>query len=130
MRLAAIWALGRLRDDGAKDAIATALRLARPSAPLGAPMAEGDGAVRLISDAEGRLFDTALQALGRIAPSEVDPTILRAVSEARQRVEEGELDRPARLPAAEVPSPLAPPTLRTLFEVALPGMGEEDELGC
>ncbi|MCI4361356.1 MAG: HEAT repeat domain-containing protein, partial [Thermoplasmata archaeon] len=132
VRLAAVWALGRLRDDGAREALVTMLRQVHPSRGENLMLAQGEGgAVRLLSDAEGRLFDTIIQALGRLGQGEFDPFVARAILEARARVTEDELERAARLPAPETSSPGAPPlTLRLLFETALPASADEDELGC
>lgn len=125
----AVWALGRLRDDGARDALATMLRTMHPARTESGTYAQGEGAVRLLSDAEGRLFDAAVQALGRLAQGENDAVVRRALVEARRRVADEELDRPARLPPPELSADSAPPTLRSLFDTAM-AVFVEDETGC
>ena len=103
VRLAAVWALGRLGDDGAKDSLLQVLRDARPTeGDPSVPIAMGDGAVAIRSDAEGRLFDASIQALGRIVPSNTDPTVVRGLLDAMARVDEADLDRPAVPPGARV----------------------------
>jgi HEAT repeat protein len=128
VRLAAVWALGHLRDDGARDALAGLLRTARPARGMARTIASGDGGPRIMSDAEDRLFDSLLQALARLGGAEADRSAARALDEARQRVTEEDLERLAWLPPPETSPETVPPTLRALFEAALPPA--EDELGC
>lgn len=132
VRLAAIWALGWLRDDGAREALVTMLRQLRPSrAGVEEIYDTGDNSVRLVSDAEARLFDTAVQAIGRLNAGEGDPLLRRALTESRARVDEEDLERPARLPTA-VESVVGAriPTLAQLFDEAIPLDGDDDEIGC
>jgi len=92
-------------------------------------IAEGDGgAVKILSDAESRLFDATVQALARLSGGEGDPVVLRAVADARARVRDDELDRPVRLPTFDE---VGPPgmTLRQLFDGVL-AAADDDELGC
>ncbi|HEV8049500.1 MAG TPA: HEAT repeat domain-containing protein, partial [Thermoplasmata archaeon] len=128
VRLAAIWALGCLRDDGAKEALVQMLRSLGPTPGESHPLSEGDGGVQLLSDAEGRLFDATVQALSRLSQGEGDPVVLRAVADARARVRDDELDRPVRLPTFEETAP-AGMTLRQLFDGVL-AAADDDELGC
>jgi HEAT repeat protein len=128
VRLAAIWTLGRLRDDGAREPLIALLRSIPPNGALAreAPAEERAEGPTLVSDAEERQFDALVQTLGRLAESTNDPSILRALLEARARVREEEWDRPARLPPPEVENAPQVPSLRRLFEVALPGLAEEE----
>jgi hypothetical protein len=133
VRLAAIWALGRLRDDGAREALVALLRQLSPSGGATEMFAQGDGdgAVRLLSDAADRLYDTTIQAIGRLRPQEGgDVLLVRALTESRAALPEEMVDRPARLPNVEVPPGTTPPTLGQLFEAALPLGPDEDEIGC
>ena len=101
VRLAAIWALGRLGDDGAGEALAGMLRslpMGYPGAAEGPPLAETEEGPALLSDADARQFDALVQALGRLVGSNSDPLVLRALIDARARVREEEWERPARLP--------------------------------
>ncbi len=120
VRLAAIWTLGRLRDDASRANLVRLLEptLAHPD-PL-VPDAEGDAAAARAADAEDRIFDTAVQALGRLRHPEEDPFVEEALWDARALFSEEELDRVARLPRVEVEGISRPPTLRDLFELALP----------
>ncbi|MGI0068467.1 MAG: HEAT repeat domain-containing protein, partial [Thermoplasmata archaeon] len=120
VRLAAIWTLGRLRDDASRAELVRLLEAdeARLAAP--APDAEGHAAVQRTKDAEDRIFDTVVQALGRLRHPEDDPFVEEALWGARARFSEEALDRVARLPRAEVEGTPHLPTLRDLFDVALP----------
>lgn len=129
VRLAAIWALGRLKDDGARAELVHLLA-ADPTEEGTEPptlLAEGDGAIRLASDAESRMFDTAVQALGRLRRPDEDPFIEEALAVARAQLSDEELDRLARLPSAEMAVRPAIPTLRALFDQALPPEVREGE---
>lgn len=115
--LAAIWALGRLADRASAPRLIELLGQARPHPPSHRTvLVEGDGAVRLVSDAHSRRFDALVQALSALAARWPDPPVFAALESARRGLTEVELDRPARLP-----SPLGPGegarTLRSLFEV-------------
>jgi HEAT repeat protein len=128
VRLAAVWALGNLRDDGAREDLVRLLYRTRPSGAAGPaiPVATADP---LVSDAESRLFDAAVQALGRLARGFPDPLIHRSLIDALERVSEEDLDRYARLPLPEVRPDEPAPTLRSLFEAALPSSAEDEDLG-
>ncbi|MFZ0892007.1 MAG: hypothetical protein WAN77_06360, partial [Thermoplasmata archaeon] len=124
-----IWALGRLQDDGAREMLVTMLRQIDPTL-AGAPgISEESSPSGPETDAAERCFDTVVQALGRLSPGEEDPFVARALLEARARISEEELDRPARLPTPEVTPGRPPLSLRILFESALPASAHEDELG-
>jgi HEAT repeat protein len=115
VRLAAVWAVGHLGDRESREPL-----LALLADPLAAPgglatFAQGDGAVMLQSDAKDRLFDAVVQALGRLHERYPDPSIERALTEARRRLPVKELGRPARLPAPETRGGRVVPTLRDLF---------------
>ena len=102
VRLAAVWALGSLRDDGARDDLVRLLYQTQPTGNGEAgPEAVGEG--RSAPDAESRLFDAVVQALGRLSQDLPDPLIQRSLVDARDRLNEEELDRLARLPLPEVP---------------------------
>jgi HEAT repeat protein len=120
--LAAVWALGALRDDGALEGLITLLAGRGRSAPV---PTEGEG---LTSDAPGRLFDALVQSIGRILATRLDPASVRALLEARARVHEDEWEVPARLPAPEIEGARSVPTVRELFDVALAAAAEEGEL--
>ena len=123
VRLAAIWALGRLQDDGARELLVTLLRQIDPTLRRGmlGPLASSGSGVE--TDAADRCFDTVVQALGRLGAGDEDPFVARALLEARARVPEEELDRPARLPGPELTPGRPPLSLRILFESALPALG-------
>ncbi|MFZ1022921.1 MAG: HEAT repeat domain-containing protein, partial [Thermoplasmata archaeon] len=129
VRLAAIWALGRLQDDGARELLVTMLRQIDPTLAPPPGGAEESPSSGLMTDAAERCFDTVVQALGRLGPGDEDPFVGRALLEARARVPEEELDRPARLPSPELTPGRPPMSLRFLFESALPASAHEDEIG-
>jgi HEAT repeat protein len=117
VQLAAIWAAGHIGDALAAPRLIQSLEIARPprgvsSAPT---LVEGDGAVRLVSDAEGRRFDALVEAIGSLAVRWNDPSAWRALDAARRRLTAAELNRPARLPAPLGPGE-GPKTRRDLFE--------------
>ena len=116
IRLAAVWALGQLRDVGSRDVLIRELERADPSPKAGLTIAQGDGAVKLLSDADARLFDSTVQALGRLRRSRPDPIIDRAMRSALQRLTTRELDRPARLAPPEVHTASGKTTLKNLFD--------------
>jgi len=128
VRLATVWALGALRDDGARDDLIRLLYQTRTTAP-GVRDSEGDETPGLVSDAETRLFDAIVQALGRLAHGVPDPLIHRSLVHALERLSEEELDRLARLPLPELQTDHPPPTLRALFESALPAAAEDEDSG-
>ncbi|MGC2034117.1 MAG: HEAT repeat domain-containing protein, partial [Thermoplasmata archaeon] len=130
VRLAAVWSLGQLEDDGARELLVTMLRHVRPVVGEMPTFAQGTGAVKLQSDAESRLFDALVQALGRLTVGDPDPLVVRALLDARARVPEEEIERNARLPAPEVLGGHPIPTLRSLFDTALPAGVDEEDLGC
>lgn len=82
----------------------------------------------LVSDAEMRLFDAVVQSLGRLVHGIGDPFVHRALLDVRERLSDEELDRLARLPLPEVAADRTPPTLRALFEAAMPGAADEEDL--
>jgi HEAT repeat protein len=129
VRLAAVWALGRLGDDGAREDLVRLLYGVRPeeSEEVVLSDTEADGALR--SDAESRLFDAAVQALGRLSHDVADPLVHRALMDVRERLTEEELDRLARLPLPEVGADIPPPTLRALFETAIPTSADDEDSG-
>ncbi len=100
VRLAAIWALGRLADLEARPRLEEELRHleAAPSVP-GSTVARGEGAVRLVSDAESRLFDTLVEALGALQARTPEISTARLLVRAARRLTDEEWSRPARLPA-------------------------------
>jgi hypothetical protein len=49
--------------------------------------------------------------------------------EVRGRLTEEELDRSARLPLPEVGAEVTPPTLRALFETAIPTSTDDEDTG-
>jgi HEAT repeat protein len=124
VRLAAVWALGRLGDDGAREELLRLLR--RGPAPERAPDPRASEDV-LRSDAESRLFDAIVQALGRLAHGTDDVVVQSALLAARARLPDEELDRQARLPLPELAETRPPPTLRLLFEAALAAASFDDE---
>jgi len=70
-----------------------------------------------------------VQALGRLSHDLPDPLIERSLVDARDRLSEEELDRLARLPLPEVRTDLPAPTLRALFETALPSSADDEDVG-
>src|SRR5208282_5689782 len=128
VRLAAVWALGNLRDDGAREDLVRLLYQTRPTGAI-PPSPEMVTDDRLASDAESRLFDAAVQALGRLSHGVPDPLIHRSLVDALERLSEEELDRFARLPLPELQPDQPTPTLRALFETALPSSAEDEDLG-
>jgi HEAT repeat protein len=99
VRLAAIWAVGSLRDVASTARLVRLLGSSRPAEGGARPiLMEGDGAVRLVSDADGRLFDALVQAVGALAAGAGGSAARRALARARQGLSDAELDRPARLP--------------------------------
>ncbi|MCI4365285.1 MAG: HEAT repeat domain-containing protein [Thermoplasmata archaeon] len=123
VRLAAIWALGRLRDPASTTRLIELLGVAEPQEDSARPLlVEGDGAVRLVSDADARWFDALVEAVASHASGRTDSPAHEALSRARGRLTKKELDRLARLP-----TPLGPGegsrTLRSLFD--LPGLPAE-----
>jgi HEAT repeat protein len=116
VHLAAIWALGHLRDSVSAPAMIQLLRVTRPHGVSLLPtLMEGDGAVRLVSDADARLFDALVQAVGSLAVGPMGPSARRALATAKRRLPDAELDRPARLPTP-LGSGEGPRTLRNLFD--------------
>ena len=107
----------------------TLLRQLHPAGDGGETFAESDS-IRLISDAPSRLFDTTIQAIGRLRTGDADLLVARALTESRSALDEDALERLARLPGFEVPPGATPPTLGQLFEAAWPTASDEDELGC
>jgi HEAT repeat protein len=127
VRLAAIWSLGRLRDDGARELLVGILKALPVGRRPGARKAvAATGANELGTDAEDRTFDALIQSLGRIAEPTQDPAVLRVLLEARARVREDEWDRPARLPPPEIRVEASIPTLRMLFDAAIPIAADEE----
>jgi hypothetical protein len=125
VRLAAVWALGRLGDDGAREELVRLLRTG--PAPEPDPIAQEQAGLR--SDAESRLFDAIVQALGRLPHGAEDPVVQGALLAARARLTEEELDRLARLPLPEVIDDQPGPTLRTLFEAAIATSFDDEGVG-
>ena len=70
-----------------------------------------------------------VQALGRLSHGLPDPLIQRSLVDARERLDEEELDRLARLPLPELHADRPTPTLRTLFEMALPSVADDEDAG-
>ena len=58
-----------------------------------------------------------------------DPLVHRALTDVRERLSEEELDRLARLPLPELLGERTPPTLRALFETAIPTSADEEDPG-
>ncbi|MGA9840116.1 MAG: hypothetical protein WBS16_06745, partial [Thermoplasmata archaeon] len=116
-------------DDGAREDLVRLLYGVRPGEAEEAILsdAEADGTPR--SDAESRLFDAAVQALGRLSHGVPDPLVHRALMDVRERLTDEELDRLARLPLPEVGSDRPPLTLRALFETAIPSSADDEETG-
>ena len=129
-RRGATYALGRLADDGARDDLLRLLYGVRPGDADELALRDSDDGsdAPLRSDAESRLFDSAVQALGRLSRGTPDPLVHRALIEVRERLSEEELDRLARLPLPELGVDRSPPTLRALFEIALPSSADEEDL--
>jgi len=94
---------------------------------LESPPEPSDPDSPLVSDAASRLFDAAVQALGRLTHGTPDPLVRRALVDARSRLSEEELDRLARLPLPEVEVDQTPPTVRALFETAIASSVDEEE---
>ncbi len=68
-----------------------------------------------------------MEALGRLRRADDDPFVDQALYDARSQLSEEELDRMARLPLLAGDPPSTTPTLRILFETALPMDGVDDE---
>lgn len=116
VRLATIWALGRLRDQHSEAKLIQLLRTTRPQdTPPRSILMQGEGAVRLVSDAGARLFDALVQAVGSLAIGATDSAARGALAAVKRSLGNSELDRPARLP-----TPLGAGsdqrTLRSLFD--------------
>jgi HEAT repeat protein len=119
VQLAAVWASGRLADASAVPSLVRLLERAKPSGPFHTrTLVEGDGAVSLTTDADERLFDALVQALGRIVHGSANSAARDALLVAARRVDPSELDRPARLPAP-VGADASGTTRRALFEQGL-----------
>lgn len=115
VRLAAIWALGRLGDRRARPRLTKLLRETRPNPRgEGTTLAESDGAVRLVSDANARLFGALVEAVGSLAALSRDREAEEALEEAERVLSEEELDQAARLPSPLGPGELVP-SVRELF---------------
>ncbi|MGA8663640.1 MAG: HEAT repeat domain-containing protein, partial [Thermoplasmata archaeon] len=127
VRLAAVWALGRLGDDGAREELVRLLRSVPPQSDP-SPVPEGEES-DLRSDAESRLFDAVVQALGRLPHGVDDPFVQSALVSARARLSDEELDRLARLPLPEAGPDREPLTLRTLFEAAIAASFDDEDSG-
>jgi len=127
VRLAAVWALGQLGDDGAREDLVRLLRSVPPEGDP-SPVPEGEEG-ELRSDAESRLFDAVVQALGRLPHGVDDPFVQSALVTARAQLSDEELDRLARLPLPEVGPDREPLTLRTLFEGAIASSFDDEESG-
>lgn len=121
VQLAAIWSAGHLEDRRATPQLVRWLERA-PARVTSTrrTLVEGDGAVRLVSDADERRFDALVQAVGAIASATGDPAARAAIVAAYRRVPVSELGRRVRLP-----TPLGvgddPRTLRGLFGGVLTG---------
>jgi HEAT repeat protein len=126
VRLASVWTLGRLRDDGARAELVRMLH-AEPSLPEPASVFSEGESIRISSDAASRIFDTVVEALGRLRHGDEDPFVDQALWDARSQLSEEELDRMARLPLLAGDPPATAPTLRILFETALPMDGVDEE---
>ncbi len=119
VRLAAIWALGKLRDLASTPRLCALLRGSRPTALPDHPLiSTGDGGVRLVSDAESRMFDSTVQSVGALWRAGGPVEARTALRSAQGRLPTEELDRPARLPAPLGSGP-PPPTVRALLLWAL-----------
>jgi len=127
VRLAAIWAIGRLGDDGAREELVRLLYGLRPGDGTARDVENAVGGGGLASDAESRLFDAVVQSLGRLARGGGDAVVHRALLDVRERLSDEELDRVARLPLPELASERGPPTLRALFDAAIPTPAEDEE---
>ncbi len=113
VRVAAIWVTGHLRDRVALPRLIRQLGLTGRETPVERrTLGVGDGAVRLISDAESTMFDALVQAVGEFAAAE--ESARSAVASARSRVTEGDLLGPARLPSPSGASRTL--SLRQLFD--------------
>jgi len=105
------------------------VRLLRSGPCLESLPAAGEEENLLRSDAESRLFDAIVQALGRLPHGADDPLVQSALLAARARLPDEELDRLARLPLPEIAEDRPVPTLRTLFEAAIVTPFDEDAAG-
>jgi len=115
VRLAAVWALGHLGDARAMGKLTQLLRRTRPrSTRKGRTLSAGEGAVRLVSDADTRIFDALVEAVGSLTIKSPDPVAQRTLRDAERSLSDAELDRPARLPSP-TGSGGAGPSLRQLF---------------
>ncbi len=123
IQLAAIWAVGRLGDASSLPRLCGLLRGRRPIATPARPLiATGDGGVRLVSDAESRLFDALVEAVARLATASGDPQAWATLREVERSLDPSELRRPARLPSPVGAGPPTPP-LRQLFRRPSSGGG-------
>ncbi|MHB1435869.1 MAG: HEAT repeat domain-containing protein, partial [Thermoplasmata archaeon] len=130
VRLAAVWAAGRWADDGARPRLLALLRDARPR-PAGSPptFAQGEGAVRLASDADERLFGALVLALGSIAQRSGDEGIVGHLRELYGTLPDSALEQPVRSPAPLGPGGPAVP-LRELFDRVLAGEDGGEDGAC
>jgi HEAT repeat protein len=116
VRLAAIWTLGHLGDVVSAPRLIEMLHATSPQEAHARPVVtEGDGAVRLVSDAGARLFDALIQAVGSLAEDSSVESARRELAATRRRLPDSELDRPARLPTP-LGSGTGLRTLRSLFD--------------
>lgn len=116
VRLAAVWALGHLGDLASEERLARMLRTTRPTPPgRGTTLSQGEGAVRLVSDADTRMFDALVEAVGTLARRSSRGEAARALAEIVAALSEKELDRPARLPNPIGASAVLGTTLRQLI---------------
>ena len=120
VRLAAVWALGALGDAAAREPLARLLVASRRPGDLEDATRSVDGESPLGTDAAGRIFDATVQALRRLAHGAPDPVVDRALTAARGRLSDAELDRPALLPLFESRDDRVPTTVRDLFERKYP----------
>src|SRR5262249_25490604 len=117
--LAAVWVAGRLGDAPSASRVAAILHQLAPDQRGTVVLAQGDGAGQLKSDAAEMVFDTTVQAASRLLARDAVPELRAALDNARARIRETELDRPARLPMTEMEGS-EPPTRRSLFESRSP----------
>ncbi len=121
VQLAAIWAVGHLEH---RPAVPQLTRWLETTPSRGAAsrttLAEGDGAVRLVSDAGERRYDALVQALGSIGAGTGDPAARAALRAAYARVPRSDMGRRVRLPSPLGPGD-DPRSLRTLFVAGLRG---------
>ena len=116
VRLAATWVLGHLTDRVALSRLVKLLETTPRGPPeAGRTLSLGDGAVRLVSDADSRQFDALVQAVGVFAAS--DSRARKAITRARRTVPEEQLDTQARLPTP-LGRGMGTATLRQLFDGA------------